>query len=147
MTRNNVARARYHAVVTRWSKRMSHGYALDVSHTWSDTKDNQTGEGNGFSSAGERAGQLRQRRAGIRTSLQDLKHRLNVNVTFQLPFGEGRKLLASGVGNALAGGWDYYAGGPVSAGIPPEYLAVEQQLQPVQLELLLDCEIFRGNPV
>ena len=75
MTRNNVAKARYHAVVTRWSKRMSHGYALDVSHTWSRTRDNQTGEGNGFSSAGTLLDNYNvDQEYGI--SLQDLAHRL-----------------------------------------------------------------------
>ena len=80
---------------------MNHGYSADVSYTWSDTKDNQVGEGNGFSSAGNLLDNYNVEQE-FGTSLQDLKHRLNVNVTYQLPFGEGRKWLNSkGLTNAL----------------------------------------------
>jgi hypothetical protein len=117
MTRNNVAKARYHALVSRWNKRMSHGYAIDISHTWSRTKDNQVGEGNGFSSAGAL---LDNYNVGQEygTSLQDLPHRLNVNVTFQLPFGEGRKWLTGGVANAVLGGWQLAMSGRYQTGFP-----------------------------
>ena len=118
MTRNNVAEARYHAVVTRWSKRMSHGYSADVSYTWSDTKDNQVGEGNGFSSAGGLLDNYNVDQE-FGTSLQDLKHRLNVNFTYQLPFGDGRKWLnGGGISNALLGGWQVAMSGRYQSGFP-----------------------------
>ena len=44
MHRVNGARARYNAIITRWTKRMTNGYALDISHTFSRLEDNQFGE-------------------------------------------------------------------------------------------------------
>ena len=49
MHRVNQASARYNAIVTRWTKRMSNGYALDINHTFSRLEDNQFGESNTFS--------------------------------------------------------------------------------------------------
>ena len=49
MHRVNQARARYNAVVARWTKRMSNGYSLDVNYTFSRLEDNQFGESNTFS--------------------------------------------------------------------------------------------------
>jgi hypothetical protein len=49
MHRVNGARARYNALMTRWSKRLSNGYALDISHTFGRLEDNQFGESNTFS--------------------------------------------------------------------------------------------------
>ena len=49
MHRVNEAKARYNAMVTRWQKRMSNGYSVDVNYTWSRLNDNQWGESNSFS--------------------------------------------------------------------------------------------------
>ena len=94
MHRVNQARARYNAVVARWTKRMSNGYSLDVNYTFSRLEDNQFGESNTLlEPAGQRARTTTTSTREFGVSLLDVAHRLNVNATFQLPFGEGRKWL------------------------------------------------------
>jgi hypothetical protein len=118
MHRYNGARARYNALITRWTKRMSNGYALDISETWGRLEDDQFGESNTFSNRA--AGALDNydigREYGV--SLLDIAHRLNVNATFELPFGKDRKWLHGGVANALAGGWTVTVAGRYQTGFP-----------------------------
>jgi hypothetical protein len=118
MHRYNGARARYNALITRWTKRMSNGYALDISETWGRLEDDQFGESNTFSNRA--AGALDNydigREYGV--SLLDIAHRVNVNATFELPFGKDRKWLHGGVANALAGGWTVTVAGRYQTGFP-----------------------------
>jgi hypothetical protein len=116
--RVNQARARYNAGVARWTKRMSDGYSLDVNYTFSRLEDNQFGESNTFSSRQGSALNSYDLDAEYGVSLLDVAHRLNVNASFQLPFGEGRKWLTTGVGNALAGGWQVTVAGRYQTGFP-----------------------------
>jgi hypothetical protein len=118
MHRVNQARARYNAGVARWTKRMSDGYSLDVNYTFSRLEDNQFGESNTFSSRQGNALNNYDLEAEYGVSLLDVAHRLNVNASFQLPFGEGRKWLTTGVGNALAGGWQVTVAGRYQTGFP-----------------------------
>jgi trimeric autotransporter adhesin len=118
MHRVNQASARYNAIVTRWTKRMSNGYALDINHTFSRLEDNQFGESNTFSARQGNALNNYDLDAEFGVSLLDVAHRLNVNATFQLPFGEGRRWLASGIGNAVAGGWTVTLAGRYQTGFP-----------------------------
>ena len=119
MHRVNQARARYNALVTRWTKRISNGYALDINHTWSRLDDNQFGESNNFSTRQGNALNNYDLDAEFGVSLLDVEHRLNVNATFQLPFGEGRKWLSrGGLAEALAGGWQVTVAGRYQTGFP-----------------------------
>ncbi len=132
MHRVNQAQARYNAAVARWTKRMSDGYSLDINYTFSRLEDNQFGESNTFSNRQGNALNNYDLDAEFGVSLLDVAHRLNVNASFLLPFGDGRKWLTSGLADALAGGWTGHGGGPVSDRVPAEHLAVEQQLQPAR---------------
>jgi len=118
MHRVNQASARYNALVTRWTKRMSNGYALDINHTFSRLEDNQFGESNTFSNRQLGALNNYDLDAEYGVSLLDVAHRLNVNATFQLPFGDGRKWLTSGIGDVLAGGWTVTVAGRYQTGFP-----------------------------
>jgi hypothetical protein len=118
MHRVNQARARYNALVGRWTKRMSDGYSLDVNYTFSRLEDNQFGESNTFSSRQGSAMNNYDLEAEYGVSLLDVAHRVNVNASFQLPFGEGRRWLTSGVGNAIAGGWQVTLAGRYQTGFP-----------------------------
>src|SRR5687768_1491001 len=125
MHRVNQATARYNALVTRWTKRMSAGYSLDVNYTFSRLEDNQFGESNTFSNRQGSALNNYDLDAEYGVSLLDVAHRLNVNASFQLPFGEGRKWLTRGLGDVLAGGWQLTIAGPLPDRFPAEHLAVE----------------------
>jgi hypothetical protein len=118
MHRSNLARARYNALVTRWTKRMANGYSLDINYTWSRLEDNQFGESNTFSNRQLGALDNYDLDAEYGVSLLDVAHRLNVNATFVLPFGEGRKWLTDGIGDVLAGGWTVTVAGRYQTGFP-----------------------------
>jgi hypothetical protein len=119
MHRVNQARARYNAVVTRWNKRMAQGYALDVNYTFSRLEDNQFGESNSFSNRQGSALDNYDLDREYGVSLLDVAHRLNVNATFELPFGEGRHWFSgSGPGRALLGGWLVTVAGRYQTGFP-----------------------------
>ena len=95
MHRVNEAKARYNAMVTRWQKRMSNGYSVDVNYTFSRLNDNQWGESNSFSNRqGSAMDNYDIDEYGV--SLLDVAHRVNFSATFQLPFGEGRKWVNDG---------------------------------------------------
>jgi hypothetical protein len=97
---------------------MSNGYSLDVNYTFSRLEDNQFGESNTFSSRQGSAMNSYDLDAEYGVSLLDVAHRLNVNATFQLPFGAGRKWLTSGLADALAGGWQVTLAGRYQTGFP-----------------------------
>ena len=87
MHRVNQARARYNAGIARWTKRMSNGYSLDVNYTFSRLEDNQFGESNTFVNRQGSALNNYDLDAEFGVSLLDVAHRLNVNASFQLPYG------------------------------------------------------------
>jgi len=118
MHRVNQASARYNALITRWTKRMTNGYALDISHTFSRLEDNQFGESNTFSNRALGALNNYDLDGEFGVSLLDVTHRLNVNATVELPFGDGRKWLTSGIGDVLAGGWTVTVAGRYQTGFP-----------------------------
>jgi hypothetical protein len=118
MHRVNQARARYNAVITRWNKRMSHGYALDMNYTFSRLEDNQFGESNSFSNRQGNALDNYDLDGEFGVSLLDVAHRLNVNATFELPFGEGRHWSPKGAADALLGGWTVTVAGRYQTGFP-----------------------------
>jgi hypothetical protein len=118
MHRVNQAQARYNAAVARWTKRMSKGYSLDINYTFSRLEDNQFGESNTFSNRQGSAMDNYNLDAEFGVSLLDVAHRLNVNASFQLPFGAGRKWLTSGLADALAGGWQITLAGRYQTGFP-----------------------------
>ena len=118
MHRVNQARARYNALTTRWTKRISNGFSLDVNHTFSRLDDNQFGESNTFSNRQTGALDNDDLDAEYGVSLLDVTHRLNVNATFQLPFGEGHKWWRTGIGDLLAGGWTVTVAGRYQTGFP-----------------------------
>ena len=97
---------------------MTNGYSLDINYTFSRLEDNQFGESNTFSNRQGSALNNYDLDAEYGVSLLDVAHRLNVNATFQLPFGEGRKWLTSGIGDALAGGWTVTVAGRYQTGFP-----------------------------
>ena len=117
--RVNQASARYNAFVARLSKRMGNGYAVDMNYTFSRLEDNQFGESNSFSSRQGSALDNYNLDAEYGVSLLDVAHRLNVNATFQLPFGQGRRWLSGGgVASSIFGDWQLTLAGRYQTGFP-----------------------------
>ncbi len=112
------ARSRYDALLLRWEKRVRNGWGASVNYTFSRMMDSQFGEGNTFSRAQGGIVNNYDIDAEYGQSLLDVPHRLNFTGTLQLPFGEGRKWLTSGVGNAVLGGWSVTMAGRYQNGFP-----------------------------
>ncbi|MFB3826488.1 MAG: carboxypeptidase regulatory-like domain-containing protein [Bryobacteraceae bacterium] len=85
----------YHSLQTRFEKRLSAGYTVSVAWTWSKFME-ATGFLNETDPRPERV-----------ISDQDRTHRLVVTGIYELPFGRGKRLLAStrGVAGKLISGW------------------------------------------
>ena len=118
--RVNQASARYNAFVARLSKRMGNGYAVDVNYTFSRLEDNQFGESNSFSSRQGSALDNYDLGREFGVSLLDVAHRLNVNATFQLPFGDRTHggCRAMDVASAILGDWQVTVAGRYQTGFP-----------------------------
>jgi hypothetical protein len=116
--RVNQARARYNALALKWERRMQKSWAASANYTFSRLMDNQFGESNTFSNRQGSALDNTNLDGEYGYSLLDVPHRVNINGTFALPFGEGRRWLTGGVANALLGGWSVTLSGRYQNGFP-----------------------------
>lgn len=105
----------YNAMQVKLTKRLSRGLTVLVTYTWSKSlSDNDTAI-----SGGPSGQDFYNRRNEKSLSTNDIPQAANFAYTYELPFGRGRKLLNSGIGSKLAGGWQltgiqqYQAGKPV----------------------------------
>ena len=96
----------YNALQAKLEKRMSHGYNLLASYTWSHALDDavtplgSTGDGN------YRQTNLIPFKYDYSNASFDVRQRLTFNALYQLPFGKGRSYLNhNAVADAIAGGW------------------------------------------
>jgi hypothetical protein len=102
------ASSSYHSLQARFQQRLSMGLALLGSYTWSKSIDDAS---NFFTSAGDpnfpqNSYDLRAERA---LSNFDVRHRLSVSYSYDLPFGRGRAFLADrGFLTTLLTGWQTY---------------------------------------
>lgn len=98
----------YHSLQTRFQQRLSRGLATLVSYTWSKSIDDAS---NFFSSAGDP--NFPQNSHDVRAergrSNFDVRHRLAVSYSYDLPFGKGRAYLAdAGWLSTLLTGWQSF---------------------------------------
>jgi hypothetical protein len=102
------ASSSYHSLQARLQQRLSNGLALLGSYTWSKSIDDAS---NFFTSAGDpnfpqNSYDLRAERG---LSNFDVRHRLSVSYSYDLPLGRGRAFLADrGFLTALLTGWQTY---------------------------------------
>lgn len=93
----------YNAMQIDFRQRQWHGLQFDANYTWGKTL--------GVSSPNNWQGQtytftLRNPRLGYGPALFDVRHSLNINGTFDLPFGHGKPFLSQNkVLNQIVGGW------------------------------------------
>ncbi|MBI3210192.1 MAG: TonB-dependent receptor [Candidatus Solibacter usitatus] len=116
----------YHGTTWRVEKRYSAGLVLNAFYTFSKALNNGDSDG-GVSGITFYNRALEKGRANY-----DIRHRFVSVMTYELPFGKGRKLMnRGGVGNAVLGGWDFaytqtfQSGPPFTvgfAGSPNNYL-------------------------
>jgi hypothetical protein len=90
----SAGKARYHALVLKFDKRITAGWGANVNYTYSVNKDNLFGEVNYFgSNSNARARPLNayDLDAEYAHSVLDTPHRLNISATYELPFGAGKR--------------------------------------------------------
>ncbi len=103
----NKGSSSYDGMLLSLRKRFSKGFQFDVNYTWSHSIDNQSTVANVTTSGGLicDATNLRVCRGN---SDFDIRHIMNVNGIWELPFGRGRMLFGNAPGwvNTIVGGWE-----------------------------------------
>jgi hypothetical protein len=124
MRQATLGESQYHAAVLKFEKRMSNGWAGRINYTYSQLKDNQFAESNFFSSAATEMQNvdITQDDYGVdaeyAVGLLDVPHKISIAPIFELPFGEGKKWLQSGVGAAILGNWTISSIIGIESGFP-----------------------------
>jgi hypothetical protein len=99
----------YNSFQSKLTKRLTNGLSFLAAYTWSKSIDNSEGdEGFGAGTSGSNLPQDDNNLAFERTrSYSDARHRIVVNLIYDLPFGPGRQFLnQKGVVGQIVGGWE-----------------------------------------
>lgn len=104
-TMNGTGKSSYHSLAVKVERRLSQGLTSMVSYTWSKSIDLSSGARAHF---GEQqfpqSGYCLECERGL--SIFNVGHRFVTSNLYELPFGKGKRFLASNrVGNAVLGGW------------------------------------------
>src|SRR6185295_9626651 len=97
---DKTGRSHYHAGVLKFNQRFSGGVTVQSSYTYSKIMTNA----DSFSGS---SGSLDAARPETEWSIGafDVPHAIKVNTVFELPFGEGRRWMRSGIASQVIGGW------------------------------------------
>jgi hypothetical protein len=100
-----IGEAMYNGLQAKLEKRYSQGLSFLSTYTWSHAEDNASNPGIG-GGPGYRNSVLIPLRYELTNANYDIRHRITVNGSYDLPFGKGRKYMtSSGVLDYLVGGW------------------------------------------
>ncbi|HKX31698.1 MAG TPA: TonB-dependent receptor [Blastocatellia bacterium] len=101
----NLGSSSYNGVLASLRKRFSQGLEFDFNYTYSHSIDNQSNVAN--TTLGGLVCDVRNLRVCRGNSDFDVRHLINVNGIYELPFGRGRRFggQARGLLNSLIGGW------------------------------------------
>ena len=103
----------------KFEKRISNGWGGRVNYTYSRLKDNQFGESNFFSSERGRSMQDAYNLDDeYSIGLLDVPHKISIAPIVELPFGEGKRWVQSGVGAAILGDWTISSIIGIESGFP-----------------------------
>ena len=103
----------YHAGIVKLDKRFSEGLSFTTSYVFSKML---TDSDSYWITDQSRAADQNNRRLEKSIGSYDVTHNFKLGLTYDLPFGKGRKFLTSGIGSAVLGGWriasiNLYSGG------------------------------------
>src|SRR6266404_5278586 len=106
----------YHALQVKFDRKFSGGFATTTAYTF--------GKGMGFHSDddGGLAFYINQRRNYARNDF-DRTHTFVQSLVYELPFGHGKRLMSSGVGAAILGGWRLSSFMTIMSGLPMYFTA------------------------
>lgn len=117
----------YHSLQAKFQQRLSQGLQLLASYTWSKSIDDAS---NFFTSAGDPNFPQDSYNVDAERGRSnfDVRHRLSVSYSYDLPFGKGQKYLAdSGWVSSLLSGWQTYGivtlqtGRPFTVALPTDF--------------------------
>ncbi len=100
---------------------MSNGWGGRINYTYSHLMDNQFGETNFFSTTPAEMQDAYNLDAEYSVGLLDVPHKIVMSPIVELPFGEGKKWLNSGVGKAILGDWTVSSIISIESGFPTAY--------------------------
>ncbi len=102
----NTAMSNYNALQAKLEKRMSHGYNLLATYTWSHALDDANTPLGSTGDAGQQNYNIIPIKYDYSQSPYDTRQRFTFNALYQLPFGRGRTYLNHGAAmDAVVGGW------------------------------------------
>jgi len=122
-TIGNVAQARYNSLTAKLTRRLNNGFSALVGYTLSKSTDNGSGirtlNGDAlFPQDSNCAANEVESGCEWGLSIFDVRHRVVSSILYELPFGDGKPFLQSGVGAAILGGWQVTNIMSLSSGFP-----------------------------
>lgn len=105
MRQATAGKNQYHAGIVKFEKRVTGGWGGRINYTFSRLRDNQFGEGNFFSSNSTEALDAYNIDGEYSIGLLDVPHKITISPMIELPFGEGRRWVTSGIGAMILGDW------------------------------------------
>lgn len=112
-----MADAKYNSLAVKLTRRLDSGFSALVGYTLSKSRDNGSGirtlDGDALFPQNSNCFECEW---GL--SIFDVRHRVVSSMLYELPFGDGKPFLQSGVGAALLGGWQVSNIMSVSSGFP-----------------------------
>jgi len=112
----------YHALQAKFDRRFSNGLATTTAYTFGKGMGYQTGDDGGL------AFYINPRRNYGRNDF-DRTQTFVQSIVYDLPFGRGKNLLSSGVGDAVLGGWRVSTFLTIMSGLPLYFTASSANLQ------------------
>jgi hypothetical protein len=122
-TIGNVAEAKYNSVSVKLTRRPTNGFSVLLGYTLSKSTDSGSGirvlNGDAlFPQNSNCAADEVKTGCEWGLSIFDVRHRFGSSILYELPFGEGKPHLQSGVGAAILGGWQVTNIMSLSSGFP-----------------------------
>ena len=111
----------YNALMTSLTRRSANGVSLNVQYTLGKSYGN-TGGSNEADTAANAARTLDDFDYDNGYNKFDVRHTFNLSVLYQIPYGQGRPHAASGVADAILGGWDIGGIANARSGVPVNVL-------------------------
>jgi hypothetical protein len=112
----------YHALQVKFDRRFLGGFATTTAYTFGKGMGFETDDDGGLSFY------INQRRDYARNDF-DRTHTFVQSVVYDLPFGKGKRLVSSGVGAAILGGWRVSSFLTIMSGLPLYFTANSTSLQ------------------
>ena len=106
----------YHALQAKFDRKFGNGFATTTAYTFGKGMGFETDDDGGLSFY------INQRRDHARNDF-DRTHTFVQSIVYELPFGHGKKMMSSGVGAAILGGWRVSTFMTVMSGLPMYFTA------------------------